>query len=242
MALGYTTRQALPHLIELGRATTLSAPVYLDGTLTAPSAGTVSVYDEGGDVIVSAAAVTVTASVATYTVSGPLTSDLTPSDRWRVEWTLTVSGTTVPIRDEAALVRYRLRPTITDADIGQRIRILSTDLAARPTSATTYSAAIEEADIRVQTDLLREGRRPWLVVSASALRECWLSAAIAVILDGLAIAHASDGDPYAARARDWDERYERAMSRARVAMDWDDDGEADAGGRTGPRAGALWLA
>lgn len=241
MATGYTTRQPLPHMIELGRATTLSAPVYLDGALVAPSSGTVSVFDENNDAVVDEAAVVVTASVATYVVSAPTTASLSPSAAWRVEWTLTVAGEVVPIRDEVYLVRYRLRPVISDVDIGQRIRVLDTSLAGRATTAANYQSAIDEADIRLQSDLIALGRRPNLVVSASALRECWLSAAIATILDGLAVASGSDGDPYAVRAAEWNGRYDAALARARVAMDWADDGVADEGTRTGPRPGSVWL-
>lgn len=241
MALGYTTRQPLPHLLEVGQDGVLSCPVYL-GPLVPVTSGTVSVYDDANVAVVDGDAVTVDASgVATLAVAGLVTSDRSPSDAWRVEWTLLVNGETVRFRDELYVVRFRLRPVIADDDLGQRIRILGLALPGRLTTATTYGPAIEEADIRLQRDLIALGRRPSLVVSASALRECWLSAALAVVFDGLAAASGSDGDPYSARSREWDERYELALTKARLAMDWGDTGQATTGTRTGPRPGSVWL-
>lgn len=240
MAPGYTTRQPLPHMIEIGRETVLSAPVYLSGALVTPSEGIVTIYDEKDEVF-DTDAVTIADGVATFTVAGSATSDRSPSGSWRVEWELVVDGATVAFRDEAYLVRHRLRPVISDVDVGQRVRALSIDLPGRATTATTYQPQIDEADVQLQSDLIALGRRPWLVVSPSALRECWLSLTIATILEGLAVAAGSQGDPYSVRAAEYRTRYDLALSRARVAMDWDDDGAADAGERTGPRPAGVWL-
>lgn len=240
--MGYTTRQPLPHLLEIGLDADLVCPVYLDGALVAPSAGTVSVYDDLEVAVVDAAAVTITGDVASYTAAGPLTSNRSPSGGWRIVWTLTVDGDTVVFRDEAYVVRYRLRPVIADLDVAQRLPYLSTSHDGRPTIAASYQGAIDEADIQVQSRLIELGRRPWLVVSPSALRETWLALTIATIFDGLSAASgAGIDDPYAGQAAAWRQRYEDAFGRARMAFDWDEDGVADAGTRTGPRPGGLWL-
>ena len=244
MALGYTTRQPLPHLLEIGRDGVLTCPVYL-GARVAVTSGTVSVYAPGETEPlddVDAEAITVDADgAASFTVAGSVTSSRSPSDAYRVEWTLLVAGETVVFRDELYLVRNRLRPVIADDDIGQRVRMLGLSVNGRLTKATTYTAEIEEADIRLQRDLIALGRRPDLVVSASALRECWLAAALSVIFDGLAAASGSDGDPYSARSAEWSEKYELALTKARLAMDWGATGAATAGTRTGPRPGSVWL-
>jgi hypothetical protein len=203
----------------------------------------VSIYDASGVAVVAAAAVTITADVATYTAAGTLTSDRSPSAGWRVVWTLTVAGATTVWRDEAYVVRYRLRPVIADIDVAARIPSLATSHPGRPTIATSYQTAIDEADIQVQSRMIELGRRPWLVVSPSALRETWLALTIATIYDGLSAASAAPtiDDPYAGLAMSWRQRYEDAFARARLAFDWDEDGKADDGGRQGPRPSGVWL-
>lgn len=240
---GYTTQRPLPYLLERGRDTVLDCPVYLEGALVTPSGATVSVYDEAGAAVVSAAVATISGSIARYTVTGSATSNLSPSAGWRVEWTLTIAGASVVFREEAYLVRHVLRPVISDRDIGQRIPVLRVGAAGGITTAASHQGAIAEADTLLQARLIEAGRRPWLVVSASALREVWLCWAISVIFDGLAAAAAARGgdDPYAARAEEWRERGETAYGRARLAFDWADDGTADPGERVGPRAGTVWL-
>lgn len=247
---GYTTRQPLPYMIELGRDTVLTVPVYLNGALKPPTAGTVSVYDDNNTAIVAAAEVMFTGEVAQYTVAGSSTSNRSPSGNWRVEWTLTVPGAAddVVFREEAYLVRNVLRPVISDIDVGQRMPPLRIGAAGGLTTASSHQGSIQEADILVQSRLIELGRRPWLIVSPSALRETWLCWTIAIIFDGLGAASGSrrDGggggdDPYSARAEEWRERGETAFGRARLAFDWADDGQADTGGRVGPRPGAVWL-
>ena len=81
----YQVRFPLPSLLERGIDTVIKAPVYQSGALVAPSAGTVTIYDDSNTARVSAAAVTITDSVATYTVTAGTTSGLTLADGWRVE-------------------------------------------------------------------------------------------------------------------------------------------------------------
>ena len=82
----YQVRFPLPSLLERGIDTTIKAPVYQAGALVAPSAGTVTIYDETNTAKVSAAAVTIAGSEATYTVTAGTTSGLT-SD-YRPAWSL----------------------------------------------------------------------------------------------------------------------------------------------------------
>jgi hypothetical protein len=236
----YTTRQPLPHLVEIGRQSLLAGPVYYAGAAVQPDSTVLTVYDEA-NTVVPTSAVSYAFGIAIATVAAATTSARSPSSRWRVEWVHTLSAEEISFRDECYLVRHRLRPTITDDDIAARLPILDTDAAGRLTTAATYQDQIEEADIEVQSRLITEGRRPNLIVSPSALREAWLTKTIAIIFDGLSAASGDVGDPYAAKAAEWERKFEAAYSRARAAFDWDDDGVADVGGRVGPRAGVHWL-
>lgn len=238
----YTVRQDLPYLLEVGRAVTLTCPVYASGALVAPTSGTVSVYNDTGTAVVDAASVTVSGSIAEYTVLGSTTTDLDPSAGWRVEWLLTLTGgDVIAPRSTAYLVRRRLYPTISDADVAKRVPALATSRgAARPTTLTTYQGLIEEADTEVQRRLIAAGRRPWQVVDAWALRECWLTLTIALIYDSL-VAVAGPDDPYSERAAHFRALFEAAWTAATVQLDWDEDGTVDNSSRTAVRPSGVWL-
>lgn len=241
VAARYSARQELIQLIERGRDTVLAAPLYLDGALVAPDSGTITIYDESDTAVVSAQAVTVSASIAEYTVTAATTAGLSPYAGWRIEWTLTVSGQPddVVLTQEAALVRYRLRPVITDADIIRRIPALDYNGSVCITSESNYQDYIDEADTEVQARLLSLGRRPWLVASPSALRQVWLYCAIALIFESVHDHRPSDG--YLESAARYRQMYERAWSEAKVSFDWDEDGDGDSIDRVGVKPGVIWM-
>lgn len=239
----YTTRQDLPFLIEIGKDTVLACPVYRDGALVEPASATVTVYDAANVAVVSAAAASVVSSVAEYTLSAATTAALLPSSGWRVEFTLVAlagASSSVLLTSSAYLVRRRLYPTIADADVARRVPSLAITFAGRPTVASTYQGAIDEADTIVQRRLLEGGRRPWLLVEPWALREVWLTLTIAIVYEGL-VGVAGDGDPYTARAAHWHDLYEAAWATAQSAMDWDQDGAADSTERTSAKPAGVWL-
>lgn len=240
-AARYSVRQELIQLIERGRDTVLQAPLYLDGALVAPTSGTITIYDQSDTAVVSAAAVTIAASIAEYTVTAVTTSSLDLGAGWRIEWSLTVAGqpAAVVIPQEAALVRYRLRPVISDTDIARRVPALDYSSSVCITSETDYQQYIDEADTEVQARLLGLGRRPWLVASPSALRQVWLYRAISLIFESVHDHRPTDG--YAASAERYRQEYERAWTEARVSFDWDEDGDGDTLSRSAVKPGVVWM-
>lgn len=235
----YTARFQLPELLERGRNEPIQCPVYRDGQLVSPSSGTVSVYDARGNAIVLAQAVTVTGSVATYTVqASAIPTTLQLEDNWRVEWSLTMPDGVVHLfRNDAALVKYRLYPTIADADLIRRVRALDPTSSTAITAVANYQPAIDEADVEVQNRLIALQRRPYLVATPSALREVWLTTTIAIVLEDLAIRNEAYREP----AKTWRERVEAAWTAARPQLDYDQDGTAT-GAHVAVKPGAVWLA
>lgn len=234
----YSTRAELPVLVEIGRATRLTCPLYADGAAVAPSAATVTLYDAAEAVIVTAAA-DVSSGVAEYALGA---QSAAPSSRWRVEWSITVptAPDAVVLSSTVYVVRRRLYPTIADADVGKRVPSLALTFAGRPTIVDSYSDAIEEADTEVQRLLIQADRRPWLVMEPWALRETWLCYTIAIIYEGL-VAAAAEGEPYGDLAARWRERADMAFKAAQSQMDWDQDGDADSTERTALRPAGVWL-
>lgn len=221
----YQVRFPLPSLLERGIDTTIEAPVYQSGALVAPTSGTITIYDEDNDAKVSAAAVTITDSVATYTVTAGTTSGLTLADGWRVEWTLTVSGQTIRSVNEASLVRQIVRPMLSDVDIYRRVPALDPNSASVITSETNYQGYIDEANTEVQLRLIAAGRRPWLIMSPASLRPVYLNLSLAIIFEDLA-ARLANVD-YMERADRYREAYAKAYADLNFTYDLDLDGIAE---------------
>jgi hypothetical protein len=232
----YTFRQELPVLIEVGKDTVLTCPVYRDGALAVPASATVAVIGPAGENYAPAA--TVVGGVAEATLLGATTSGKEPGGGWRVEWTLAgLAGASdeVVFRSSCYLVRYRLYPTVTDEDIARRVPALRTTFEGRPTTAANYQGAIDEADTAIQRKLLENHRRPWLIVDPWALRECWLCLSLFFIYDAL-VGVTPDGDPYSERADHFYRAFEASWSKAQVHLDWDEDGSAEEGKTTAAKA------
>lgn len=236
----YSARFELPHLIERGRAGTLTCAVYRDGALVPPveAGSSVSIYDASGTAVVDGAAVVKAGNAATYSFAADAFTAHEYAEGWRVDWSIMHDGHGPHLfSNEAVLVRRRLYPTITDADIARRVRALDTTTATVITTATTYQPYIDEADVEIQLRLLEAGRRPWLVATPTALRQCWLMLSIALIFEDLA----GRQDHYADRAAAYRQMYEDAWARASVALDYDQDGTIQPEERVSVRPGVVWL-
>lgn len=221
----YSARFQLPDLLERGRDELISCPVYRSGALVAPTAlgSTVTVRSRSGT-IVNAAAVTVTGSIAQYTIpAASLPSTLPYEAGWLFEWLLVMPDVTHRFRNTGALVRNRLYPCITDLDIARRLRSLDLTHAAKLTDRTDLQDAIDEADVELQLELLKDHRRPNLVAEPTALRMAWLNLAVAILLED----EATRDNAYAEAARDWRKRYESAYAEAAPGFDYDEDGQVD---------------
>jgi hypothetical protein len=172
-------------MIVRGRAHVIECPVYRTGALVTPSSGTVSVYDPTDTAVISAQSVTITNSVATYSISSGTLSSYSYSDGWRVEWSLTMADTSiVSPRNDAALVRNGLWPVITDSDLVRRCPALDPNAASGITSSVSYQYAIDEAWTEIQLRLIAKGNRPTLILEPSALRAAHMFLTLAIVFEG----------------------------------------------------------
>jgi hypothetical protein len=178
----HTARIPLPHLIVRGKDTTLSCPLYLSGALVSAVSGTVTIYKDDGTALVTDAACTITANIATYVVTAASTTSLELADGWLVTWAITIAGSVViNARSDAALVRTGLLPVISDVDIARRVPGLDPAGASALTRATHFQDAIDEAWVIIENRLIANGKRPWLVLSPSSLREVHMSLTLMLI-------------------------------------------------------------
>lgn len=240
----HAVRFPVPDLLVRGRASTVYAPVYLDGALVAPSAATVSVFDASNTPIVDEAAGTISGDIAEYTISaGTLPDTLALEMGWRIEWTLTLAAAVAPdgviaAVNDAALVRRVLNCPISDVDLFRRVPSIDPASSNVIHTMTTVQSYIDEAHTRIQNQLIRKGNRPNLIMSPADLRELYVLESIALIYDNFATrlnpAFSDLADRYRADAR-------REWSALQFLYDTDDDGQADSPGRRRAGTPTIWL-
>lgn len=237
----YRARFELPELIEQGRTNALQCRVYSSttGALSAPTSGTVSVYDATNTAIVSAGAVTVTGSIATYSLLSTLLTSPALGDGWRVEWALLMAdGVVHTFRNDGALVRRLLYPCWTEADLYRVCSPLDPSRADCIHTETAFSDKIDGAFYEMERWLISRGNRPNLIINPSALYDWGVLLTVALIFEGdmstrLNAAYAETAKMYRERAN---------VARGQIRMVYD---ETDSGSRTktATRAGepTVWL-
>ena len=226
----YQARLLLPDLIERGRDNVLTCPVYKDGDKSHPTSGTISVYDASNREIVSAAAVSIVANIATYTLTAATLAGRALEEGWRIEWALVFSGVTVTFRNDAALVRYQLAPVVTDLDLYRLHPDLDpADSASLVPSGTNYQTWIEESWITLQLRLINVGNRPNLVMSPSSLREYHLYSTLELIARHFSTS--TGQGKWAVLADSYSARAEKSWDTLNFTYDADDDGQADSNRR-----------
>ena len=230
-----TARFELPDLIERDRAGVLRCPVYRAGALVPPVGGTVTVLDAAGEVVTTAP-VTVAQGMGQHSYTAQVTSGLALAEGWRVRWELSFHNEgNYTFGNEAMLVRVAPSPVVTEADLYRRASSLDPAGHAPITALADYAAYIDEAWVMISHRLIGEGRRPWLVMSPSSLRDAHVLLALGLIFEDLMTRL---NVAYGEQAAMYRQQYEDAWGRLRFAYDEDQNGLPD-----GNRAGSsvMWL-
>lgn len=214
----YSARFRSTETIERGRTQTLSCPTSRAGATATPASGTFSLYRPDGSALVSAQAVTVS-SVATYSLTGATTSAEALGEGWLVEWALVMpDGVTHTYRNDAALCRRELTPVVSQDDLTQR----HSDLPALLGAAASYQPYIDESWWTITNRLIGAGRRPYLVIQPSALRDCHLMLALHLVFLDYSTS-SGDGGRWQALAAHYLTAYEQAWGQLRFSYDENDD-------------------
>ena len=219
--LDYAPRFPLPEFLVRAQDNDIEAAIYRDGAISAPTSGTVTIYDDAGTKVVDGEAITVASSKATYTVTAATLPDTKGlSDLWQIRWSLVMSdGQTYTFIREAHLVRLRLYPVISDSDLEAMHGDLSRWKARTGGNLQGY---IDEAWTQLQTALLQMGRRPWLVLSSSALRSPHLYLALSLVFRDFATS-AGNGR-FGELSEDYFRMYEQAFGTLSIRYDSDETG------------------
>lgn len=238
LATRYSTDFRVADIIRRGVTTTLRCAMYRGGSLVVPVSGTISVYDEAGTTIVSAAAATMADGVATYAVLGSATSALDLGDGWRVSWSLTMPDGIVHVAENnAILARHVPHCPVSERDIWSRVPSLHPDSSGRISTRRDYSTTIDDAWVQIQDGLISRGRRHELIVTATQLREVTLLLCLALIFEDLA-AGMQDGSAMRLSAADYRRQY--AAAWANLSFDYDDDDDGTPDKRSAPPK-TVWL-
>jgi hypothetical protein len=216
----FTARFRSGETIERGRNQDLTCPIYRAGALVAPISGTITIYRADGTVVVNAAAVTITGSVATYALLGTVTTSLALEEGWLIEWTLQMTATVQNVfRQDAALVRRTLYPVVTDVDLFRRHSDLTALLA---TGSTSYQDALDEAWATITNRLVAQGRRPYLIIQPSALRDCHLALTLQIVFTDYQTS-AGDGGRWQALSEHYQRMYTETWGQLRFSYDESDE-------------------
>lgn len=238
----YTFRHQGPTQIERGKANTIEVAAYLDGSISAPSSGTVSVYKADGTALVDAQSVTITANKAQYAISAgtlPSTLDLEPG--WRVEWALVMGDTlTHDTRVDAILVRRRLYPPVAALDIYRiQPKLNPSATGTLVASGEDHQDQLDEAWTQIMGRLVETGTFPHKIVSPGALRNSMLHLTLSLIYRYM---QAISGDSKWERLADkYEAKFEKAWGHMSFLYDTDDDGEADSATTRRTAARSVWL-
>lgn len=223
--IGYAARVRLPYAIERGRAHLLRCPIERSGTVVAPTSGTFSLVDPAGTAVIDAQTVTITSSVAQYSVPAQPNSDY--GSGWLAVWKLTMPDDVVhTFSIGAALCIAGWFSVVTDSDVIRRSSALNPSGAGKITSLTTFQDYIDDAGETLQRLLLEGGKRPWLILDGTELFEAHLALTLALVYEDLSTRNFAQYGDTATRFRN---QYRDAWSNVKLTYDPSCSGQVTGG-------------
>lgn len=242
--MSITVRHNGPRTVQRGISTSLDLDVYnAAGVQQTVTSGTVTI-SLGDKVIVDGAAIAGGAP-ATYTLPDSVTSGEALSEQYLEKWTVVVGGVThTHLLRAGYLVRYVYTPAITDTDLtnedGDALNI---------TNESNLQKYRDLANARIQKDLIKKGRRPWLIFDAWALTDAHVYRALYHLYNEALMGAGQDSRYSEARER-YAELYQSEMDSVSFRYDSDETGTItettqEGSGATlvlsgGPRQGRLY--
>lgn len=210
-----------PEPIEKGIAADLRMRALLDDAPLAPISATFTLLDGSLNAVVSARACTIATDgwVTVALVAGD-TSGQVLGDGWRGVWSLVTTAGTTTIERDYCLCRKAIACPVVTQDLYEIHPSLRTSL---PTGQTSFAPQIRQAWIRVTERLYAKGRRPWLILSASALREVTIAETLKLVFRDAK----SPNPRFAELLADYEKAAIDAWAELRFEYDTDDDGRGE---------------
>lgn len=220
--MSLTVRHQLPRIVVRGVEQSLDLDVYSAASAQQTCTVATVTIKIGTRVIVDGASASALGPPATYTLPAATTADEALSDQYLEVWSVTIGGANYTFRRAGHLVRTAFYPTITDTDLTDRDSDL---LNIVPASVTNLSQWRESARKRIERDLLRKGRRPWLIFDAYELTDAHIALSLHLFYRDQHIA-IGDGR-YKEAAAEYLEEYNEAMSAVNFRYDTNETGTID---------------
>lgn len=218
-------RIRIPDVLERGRAYNAELPVYRNGVLVAPTAGTFRLVDENGADIIAESAVGIDADIASYAISASdLPSTLNFSDSFMMYWKLTIDGEEHEFKRPCALARSALYPVVSDLDLEAEYSSID-NLLKSP--STTFQDKIDEAWVRVMQRVRDQGNLEYLIMSPESLRSCHLNLTLYLIFKDASSTGMGLDNTYMEHAREHRSLFEGDFKRLQFKYDINEDGKVD---------------
>ncbi len=236
----YQARLGFPDMLERGRTQTIALDTFLDGAVSAPTSGTVSVFDSSNTAIVDGEAVTVASSRATFSLLSTVIPDtLSVSIGYRIEWVLLMAdGVVHTFRRDAFLVNKVLQIPITNQDLLDEY----SDLGSLVATATTFLQTKIDAAWKAHIGrLVSDGILPQRIISPWSLRQTMIDLSLSkVFADMYATTGGTDGK-YLALSGKHLEQFTDAFADLNFSYDNSGDGHDSNPSKRDAGAASVWL-
>ena len=230
----YALALQAPPLLQREASNTLSAPVRYgaSGAVVAPSSGTITITRPDGTALVSAASVTISSSIATYTLTPSAAETLGAG--WTVVWALTIDGAAYTFRQSAYLCQYVPPNVISAADLYVRMPELANRVPPAQSDRGTGSGVgwqpqIDAAYYELIQRLIGDGQRPWEIREVTGYREWLLTRALQLAVGTIP---SSADDQWRQARTDAYHAHQRAEAGLRLQYDDDAPGHRRGAGPT----------
>ena len=222
----YSPQIKIPELLERGKSQTSTLPIYRDGVLIAPTEVRYTLISPDQVKIVDNAAATYPGNIPQYTHSASILADtLNLGEGYLQEWTVTISGAPFVFRRNAALVKRRLYPVVSDGDLTSTYSQLA-DI--RPSNLTSYQNYIDEAWYTMIQRLRQEGGGlEYLVMSAESFRAAHQNLALYYIFRDFHSSLGQSNGRYLDLASEHFKQYHHEWKQINFIYDFDHSGTAE---------------
>ncbi len=238
-----TVRQTTPRIVQIGADETLDLRVYSSASAVQTASAATVAITAGGASVLPATSASVVTPTATYALASAATSALGPNSAWLERWAVTIGGTAYTFQRAGYLVRTKFFPTITDDDLLAR----HSDLLQIVPDADLGQWR-EAAREKIERDLLKGGKRPWLIFDSWALTDAHLSLTLAMFYRDAA--SSIGGGRYKDLSAEYQESYHKEFDSVSFRQDSDESGTMTSGAvqstarapiiLTGGPAGRYW--
>lgn len=221
----YSPRMRIHDVLERARGYVVSLPIYRDNALVSPTSAYFTLNNPAGEAVISRTAVSIVASVATYSITaGELPASLELSEGYVQIWELTIDGHVHTFRKPTAISLSSLYPVISDMDLESEY----SDLAnIRPSSlGSSYQKYIDEAWVQLIQRIRDMGNMEYLIMSPTSLRSCHKNLTYYLIWKDMDSSGLGEGR-YLDLAREHRKQFEFDFKRLTFNYDLNRDGRAD---------------